>query len=89
MRIRNIFDDCDGALAGNFHYNFIEYEKEESSEIKAQPKNIFSYKFSLNDEQRNLISRNLAVHGSDSVGVARILSRVFVKKLYRNVELIE
>lgn len=89
MRIRNIFDDCDGALTGNFHFNFIEYEKEEFSEIKAQPKNIFSYKFSLNDEQCNLISRNLAVHGSDSVGVARILSRVFVKKLYRNVELIE
>jgi len=26
------------------------------------------------------------VHGSDSVGIARILSRVFVKKLYRQVE---
>jgi hypothetical protein len=88
MRIRDVFTDHDRELTGKFHYDFLKFEKDAAvtalEEVRAV--NPYSYRFSLNDEQRDLIKRNLAVHGSDSVGIARILSRVFVKKLYRQVE---
>lgn len=88
MRIRDVFVDHDRELTGEFHYDFLTFEKDAEvttfTDVRAE--NPHSYRFSLSDEQRDLIRRNLAVHGSDSVGIARILSRVFVKKLYRQVE---
>lgn len=88
MRIRDVFTDHDRQLMGQFHYDFLAYEKgaETTTLADVRVENSHSYRFSLSDEQRDLIRRNLAVHGSDSVGIARILSRVFVKKLYRQVE---
>lgn len=88
MRIRDVFVDHDRELTGEFHYDFLTFEKDAkvTSFTDVRAVNPYSYRFSLSDEQRDLIRRNLAVHGCDSVGIARILSRVFVKKLYRQVE---
>lgn len=88
LRIRDVFTEPDRALTGEFHYDLMRFEKDGDvtsyASVRAdQPR---AYRFSLSEEQRDLIRRNLIVHGSDSVGIARILSRVFVKKLYRQVE---
>lgn len=88
LRIRDVFTEPDCALTGEFHYDLMRFEKDGGitsyTSVRAdQPR---AYRFSLSEEQRDLIRRNLIVHGSDSVGIARILSRVFVKKLYRQVE---
>jgi len=88
LRIRDVFTEPDRALTGEFHYDLLQFEKDSGvtsyTSVRAdQPR---TYRFSLSEQQRDLIRRNLIVHGSDSVGIARILSRVFVKKLYRQVE---
>jgi hypothetical protein len=89
MRIRDVFVDSNSELIAKFHYDFLMFENDATvvdfSDVHSETP--YVYHFSHSDEQKNLIRRNLAVHGSDSVGIARILSRVFVKKLYRDVEI--
>jgi len=89
MRIRDVFVDSNSELIAKFHYDFLMFENDATavdfSDVHSEIP--YVYHFSHSDEQKNLIRRNLAVHGSDSVGIARILSRVFVKKLYRDVKI--
>jgi radical SAM superfamily enzyme YgiQ (UPF0313 family) len=89
MRIRDVFVDSNSELIAKFHYDFLMFENDATvvdfSDVHSETP--YVYHFSHSDEQKNLIRRNLAVHGSDSVGIARILSRVFVKKLYRDVKI--
>jgi len=88
MRIRDVFVDHESALTSEFNYDFLKFEKDieamKFTDVRVEHR--CRYRFSHTEEQRSLIRRNLAVHGHDSVGIARILSRVFVKKLYRQVE---
>ena len=42
-----------------------------------------SYHFLLDDSQRDLIKRYLRIYGSSSVSIGRILSKVHVKKIFR------
>ena len=41
------------------------------------------YRFVLDDGQRALIGRYLGIYGSSAVGIGRILSKVYVRKLFR------
>ncbi|MDA9994545.1 hypothetical protein N9E22_04780, partial [Burkholderiales bacterium] len=86
MRIRDIFTDYEDKIIGTFRYDFAAFEKTEAEFDELRATEPRQYEFFHNEEQRDLIKRSLHVHGSDSVGIARILSRVFVKKLYREVE---
>ena len=90
LRIRNIFDLDSADLKAEFTYDFLRYENEAGEPAFCDFHSLTpsSYRFYLSVDQQDLIRRNLSVHGSDSVGIARILSRVFVKKLYREVETI-
>jgi len=89
MRIRGIFDQPERTPEAKFHFDFLRFEKEKDitgiSDIRLN--DAATYRFPLRKDQIESIKRNLAVHGNDSVGIARILSRVFVKKLYRQVEI--
>ncbi|MBF0267916.1 MAG: radical SAM protein [Alphaproteobacteria bacterium] len=42
------------------------------------------YVFQLADEQKELIRRNLGIYGSTPVGIGRILSKVYVKRILRH-----
>jgi radical SAM superfamily enzyme YgiQ (UPF0313 family) len=43
-----------------------------------------SYRFVLDDSQRALVDRYLDIYGGTTVGIGRILSKVYVRKLFRN-----
>lgn len=87
LRIRNIFDVNSGDLKAEFAYDFLRYENESGEAAFGNFHSTIpsSYRFYLSGDQQDLITRSLSVHGSDSIGKARILSRVFVKKLFRQV----
>ena len=38
----------------------------------------------MDDSQRALVDRYLDIYGSTTVGIGRILSKVYVRKLFRN-----
>ncbi len=40
-------------------------------------------KFVLKDEQKDTLGRSLRNYGNDEVGISRIITRVFLKKLLR------
>ncbi|MDD5389710.1 MAG: hypothetical protein PHD37_10210 [Gallionellaceae bacterium] len=88
LRIRDVFTEPDRALTGTFNFDLLRFDKDNTvtSYASVRADHPRTYHFTLNEQQRDLIRRNLIVHGSNSVGIARILSRVFVKKLYRQVE---
>ena len=57
-----------------------------------QPKKISDFRFIrpevfhfvLEDSQRKLIERYLGIYGDSTVGIGRILSKVYVRKLFRH-----
>lgn len=40
--------------------------------------------FVLSNEQKDVLNRSISLYGNDELGVSRILTKVFVKKLVRN-----
>ena len=45
---------------------------------------ISEIKFVLKDDQKDIIKRSLELYGSNDLGISRILTKVFVKKILRN-----
>ena len=85
MRFSNIFQNRDTVPRIVLDYDLIEFEKERTPKKFdhyrfAEPK---TFDFVLNQEQEDLIGRYLATFGNSTTGIARIVSRVYVKKLYR------
>jgi radical SAM superfamily enzyme YgiQ (UPF0313 family) len=73
------------ALEKEFTYDFYEHVKSNNFNHSPVQREKYKYNFVFSADTRALVSRSLATHGNDLVGVARILSRIFVKKLYRSV----
>jgi len=48
-----------------------------------------AFTFFLDDVQKNLIQRNLKIYGDSTVSIGRILSKIHVKKMFRNARRIE
>ncbi|MDA2909528.1 hypothetical protein MYX04_01200 [Nitrospiraceae bacterium AH_259_D15_M11_P09] len=44
------------------------------------------FRFVHDDEQKSIIDRNINLYGRDTLGVSRILSKVYLKRLFRHVE---
>ena len=62
---------------------------EDNSLDLVQIKQKSTYEFYYDDQTVSLAAQSLDAHGSGLVGKARILSRIFVKKLYRKYRLID
>ncbi len=81
----DIFHNLNSVISMNFTYDI---EKFHGVEI---PKDISSYKlekpktinFILDDEQKDIIQRSLSLYGETDLGVSRVLTKVFVKKILR------
>jgi len=85
MRLSNIFENRSVVPECELEYNLVKYEKDETptgfEEYRFnEPK---SFKFVMDSNQENLINRYLDTFGSSTTGMARIISRTFVKNLYR------
>lgn len=84
-RVSNIFDHQDDIPEVVLSYDMATVENEPSLDDLDTyrydaPRR---FRFELSDEQRATIFRFLEVFGGGPVGIGRILSRVFVRKLYR------
>jgi len=85
LRVIDLFDENSASMESKFFYDIPKFEAEKSPEkieeyIFTNPTTIT---FQVTDEQRSDIARHKATHGYDTVGIARILSKVYVRNLYR------
>ena len=86
LRQTKIFEGRNEEVIGRFTFDIHGFEEDsdpgnpESYRFK-EPKDI---RFILDDSQRDLVSRYVDIYGDDVVGIGRILSKVYVKKLFRH-----
>ncbi len=86
LRMTNLFDGSDTEIAAEFRFDLAAFYAD------ANPRPIESYRFSdprqirfvLDEAQRDVIARFLAIYGRTPVGIGRILSKVHTKKLMRH-----
>lgn len=86
MRMTNLFDGSDTEIAAEFRFDlasfFADPDPHAIEEYRfAEPRQI---RFVLDDSQRDVIARFLAIYGRTPVGIGRILSKVHTKKLMRH-----
>lgn len=86
-RMRNLFFDIDDVYEGNFTFDFSKFEADETPDMleaylyKEYPTRL---SFSLTDDQKSVIQRYKKMYGTSKVGIGRILSKVYLKKLFRH-----
>jgi radical SAM superfamily enzyme YgiQ (UPF0313 family) len=84
-RCRDVFNNLKTDPHDTFHYDIEHFQKtEDISDIKSiKLSKPLEIKFVLNQEQRDVIKRSINLYGLSDIGVSRILTKVFVKKLFR------
>lgn len=86
LRMSNIFTSRDTNPTGAFEYDIEKFEAEE--ELAPLDTYKFSYQkelsFKLSEEQKSLINRYIGIYGETEVGIGRIVSKVYVRKLFRS-----
>jgi len=84
-RCRDVFNNLKTDPHYTFHYDIEHFQKtEDISDIKSiKLSKPLEIKFVLNQEQRDVIKRSINLYGLSDIGVSRILTKVFVKKLFR------
>lgn len=85
MRLSNIFENRGVVPECDLEYDLVKYERDETpTEFEkyrySEPKR---FMFVMDRNQEDLINRYLGTFGSSTTGIARIISRTFVKNLYR------
>jgi radical SAM superfamily enzyme YgiQ (UPF0313 family) len=86
LRQTKIFEGRNEEVIGRFAFDIHRFEEdpdpgEPESYRFQEPKDI---RFILDDSQRDLVNRYVDIYGDDVVGIGRILSKVYVKKLFRH-----
>ena len=84
-RAKNLFDDLDASPAAVLRFDiagFIAADRTARFEDFQLPAPT-TFHFVLDESQRALIRRYLGIYGSSTVSIGRILSKVHVKKLFR------
>jgi radical SAM superfamily enzyme YgiQ (UPF0313 family) len=89
-RMTGVFSNRDATVRDQFNYDIKSFEND------SDPQGIEDYAFAaprevdfvLSDDQRNLIERFLKTFGDSPVGIGRILSRVYVRKLFRQANML-
>lgn len=85
-RMTNVFGNRDAEVSATLRYDIKAFE------AAGKPAAVSDYRlerptdfrFVLEDSQRKLIDRYLGIYGDTPVGLARILSKVYVRKLFRH-----
>ena len=86
-RMSNLFDGMDRELTLDLRFAVGAYDDE------AKPGPVVDYRldaperyrFVLDDGQKALIGRYIGIYGASTVGIGRILSKVYVRKLFRQL----
>jgi hypothetical protein len=91
LRMTDIFENLSAVHTGMFSFDVARFAGEvrpsSLDEYRlAQPS---EYRFALSDEQRRIISDFLAIYGSSVPGLSRILSKVYMRKIFRAAEALD
>jgi radical SAM superfamily enzyme YgiQ (UPF0313 family) len=88
--ISNIFENIEKTPKSNMKYNIKKFisKKDSSLEDYLYPKSI-NMNFIMNESQKDILKRSLDLYGSSDLGVSRILTKVFVKKILRTGETLD
>ena len=82
--ISNIFENLDSIPETKINYDVEKFKREKISSIsELRLNNPVSLKFILNDEQIDILKRSLELYTSSDIGISRILTKIFVKKILR------
>ena len=85
LRAENMFSNIFEEIDAEFRFNIPEFENSSDGEgidvfeLSAPSRFVFC----LDNEQRALIERYIGIYGDSPVGIGRILSKVYVRKLFR------
>lgn len=85
-RAKNLFFHRDNEPVVELHYDIPAFEQATNPDSiddfwLSGPRN---YRFALDQSQKELIERYLGIYGDTPVGIGRILSKVYVRKLFRH-----
>jgi hypothetical protein len=82
--ISNIFENLDKTPQTTIHYDVEKFITQKNMPLsKLRLKNPTTTNFLLDDEQLDIIKRSLDLYTSSDIGISRILTKVFVKKILR------
>ena len=82
--ISNIFENLDKTPQTTIHYDVEKFITQKNTPLsKLRLKNPTTTNFLLDDEQLDIIKRSLELYTSSDIGISRILTKVFVKKILR------
>lgn len=84
-RATNLFDKLDEVAAVTLRYDIGEYQDAEEPQPLVAYRRLggIEYRFELTKDQKDLVSRYLAVFGNTPWGIGRMMTKVFVKRLLR------
>lgn len=86
LRMNGIFNDKDEVIEETFWYDLPAFDNDPETaplENYLVGKNGLGLSFQLDSEQKDLMFRYKKMYGDNPVGIGRILSKVYVKKLFR------
>ncbi|MDP6736622.1 MAG: cobalamin-dependent protein [Nitrospinaceae bacterium] len=85
LRVENIFSNTYEEIDAELRFNIPEFENSsDGEEIGVFELTVpQDFAFCLDNEQRALIERYIGIYGDSPVGIGRILSKVYVRKLFR------
>jgi radical SAM superfamily enzyme YgiQ (UPF0313 family) len=89
-RISNIFQNMDSSPAEKMNFDIGKFNEDK------EPKRIKEYrfekdrtiKFNLDDSQKDIIERSIALYGKDKLGIARALTKLHMKRLLRKPDFV-
>tara|TARA_B100001750_G_scaffold65427_1_gene51963 strand:- start:642 stop:2813 length:2172 start_codon:yes stop_codon:yes gene_type:complete len=83
--ISNLFQNIDKTPTSKMKYDIEKFISEDDpvSIAKYLFEKISEIKFVLQDTQKDIITRSLDLYGSNDLGISRVLTKVFVKKILR------
>jgi hypothetical protein len=82
--ISNIFENLEKTPTVDMKYDVQKLISEKNKKLEEfQFKKPTTISFTMNESQRDILTRSLELYGSTDLGVSRILTKVFVKKILR------
>ena len=80
----NIFENLEKTPTVDMKYDVQKLISEKNKKLEEfQFKKPTTISFIMNESQRDILTRSLELYGSTDLGVSRILTKVFVKKILR------
>lgn len=84
-KMTNIFENINDEPTEQFSYNISQFLDDNTNQNiqKYKMKDREKFYFILDSKQKDIINRSLSLYGKSDLGISRILTKVFVKKILR------